>query len=197
MTPEEFQEERRAGRKNFSGESLPGLDLRGEREVEDLDFSGADLSGLLAGRGSVFRKVKFNRACLRDAQLSGIVLLDCEFQDAEMQDIEMCETRMQHVDLKGAWLLGADMEGAYAKDIRFSGADMGRSGKARTRAGNAHFVEALFDDVIICDVAFANSIFEGCEGEPARSDGADFSNCRFFPWSGPEPDLLPDPSPSL
>ena len=192
MTPDEFWKAYRDGRRDFSGADLCGLDLRGERGLIEVDFSDADLRGMRADRGFEFLGVRFDGACMRDADLPEAVMRDCRFVKAEMPDVRMPGSVVDKGDFTRAWLLGADMRDIDVSGSSFVETDMGPSDRARTRADNARYENSDFEGSIVSEMSFAGVVLRGCSGEPARSDGADFTDFRALPR---RPELEPGPEP--
>ena len=196
MILSEFRQAYEAGRRDFSGEVLADVNFEG-RDMEAVNFSGADL------RGSRFRdcrlvEVRFDRADMRQADLAGAWIEGCRFEEAEMADSGLPEARVFDTDFRHAWLLGADLRGARVRDCSFVETDMRPSDRARTRADNALFENSDFEGSMVSEMSFAGVLLQGCAGEPALSDGADFTNCRAIPrppepGPGPEPDAGPTP----
>lgn len=113
----------------------------------NVDFNGADLLSVAAGRSSSFERCSFDGTDLRQATLDGGFFKFCSFRGARMNGASFRGAQFAGCDLTGVDFAGCDVSGAKFGYVN-TGADNGRTILRGAKFSAAQILVAEFDRVV-------------------------------------------------
>lgn len=190
---------------NLLGANLTGADLSGavlnKGFLRLANFSGANLSQAslvdVDGRGwiereenkgTVVRRTSFQRAILREADLSEAYLRLCDFRAADLTRAKMISTDLSSVDAaplpvpgdkpKVTLLLGADLKQASLRKARFSYCDF-RKADLRGADLRQAILGGSFKEADLSQALMFETVFEKCDLTGSNLTGTNLDSCKL------------------
>lgn len=172
-----------AGRKDFSGAVLDGLDLStqnfqgvdlagaslkgarfSKRDSKGAHFEGANLEGVsLEGanlEGALLHSVVLNGARLRRAKLQGANLFGAELEEADLEEADLRKARFVNSNLTGANLTKVDLSEAWVTNANLKGACLESANLGEARLEDSDLTKANLAGANLSGASFRNAILE-------------------------------------
>jgi uncharacterized protein YjbI with pentapeptide repeats len=170
-----------AEKASLAGLELCGLDLSG-LDLSGLDLTGADLTETdLTGcrlRGSWLAAARLVRTNLAEADLSGAVIIDCNFTEAASLPKRFAGCLVEGANFTGLCLVGMDFSACFGAYAVFNRADVSRADFRRANLPYADFDQATAADADFRHARLAHADFSGSKASRVRMMDADVTNLR-------------------
>jgi hypothetical protein len=162
MTRDELLSAYAAGRRNFGGVGLRGVDLSGAR-LDESDLRCVDLGG-----------ARLDRAELRCARLDG-----ADLRGASLDGASLDGASLSGASLSGASLSGASLSGASLSGASLSGASLDGASLDGARLDRAMLICARLDRASLSGASLICARLDRASLSGASLDGADL---RYTTW---------------
>ena len=131
---------------DFSGAILTGAgnspaDFT-DSTLTNVSFNGVNLDGVSIGGRSTISGVKFIRASMVAADMTGVTADDINFKFANLSKAKFTKSTMQNIDFSDALLSHADFKQATLGVVNFSGANLSHADFTGANLGNVNFTNA-------------------------------------------------------
>ena len=118
-------------------------------DLSDADFSGANLSGALLFKASLYNAnlsgADLSKANLHDASFQTANLSKANLVGADLRAADLAFANLTEADLSGANLTQADLDGANLTQANLSGANLTQASLSGANLGGANLFKALLN----------------------------------------------------